>query len=211
MKITKYEHACFTVEEQGKLLIVDPGSFTKNLESPENVVAIVVTHEHPDHFDVTALGALIAHNPNAVVVAHEAITKQLGEALPYKTVTVGETVDFAPFQLEFFGGNHATIYPSIPVIANLGVMINDKIYYPGDSFVLPERPIDTLALPVAAPWLKLSEAIDFATAVTPRIVFPTHDAILSDIGKAMLDRMLPGFIEKAGGSYQRIDSQSIEL
>ena len=27
MKLTKYRHACFTVEKDSKLLIVDPGGF----------------------------------------------------------------------------------------------------------------------------------------------------------------------------------------
>lgn len=213
MKITKYEHACFTVEHEGKLLIVDPGAYTTSLAAPENVVAIVVTHEHADHFDVASLGAIIAHNPDAVIVAHADITRQFGDAtLPYHTVSTGDTYDVAPFHFEFFGGNHATIHPAMPAVANLGVMINDTIFYPGDSFVLPNKPVDTLALPVAAPWLKISEAIDYVMAVKPRLAFPTHDAVLSDIGKSMPDRMIPGFSEKEGTTYKRLNTlASIEI
>lgn len=207
MKITKYEHACFTVEHEGKLLIVDPGSYTTSLAAPENVVAVVVTHEHADHFDVTALGAIIAHNPDAIIVAHSDITRQFGDVtLPSRSVSTGDTYDIAPFHLEFFGGNHATIHPDIPVISNLGVMINDTVFYPGDSFVLPNKPVDTLALPVAAPWMKLSEAIDYVVAIKPRLAFPTHDAVLSDIGKSMPDRMIPRFCEKQETIYKRIDT-----
>lgn len=139
MKLTKYEHACFTIEKDGKLLVVDPGAFTTDLGSPENVVAIVVTHEHQDHFDVNALGALIAHNPNAVIVAHSDITRQLGDTLPTKNVDAGNTVTIEPFSLEFFGGEHAVIHPDFPAVANLGVMIDDSIFYPGDSFVNPKK------------------------------------------------------------------------
>ena len=208
-----YEHACFTVEHEGKLLIVDPGAYTTSLAAPKNVVAIVVTHEHADHFDVAALGAIIAHNPDAVIVAHADITRQFGDAtLPYHTVSTGDTYDVAPFHFEFFGGNHATIHPAMPAVANLGVMINDTIFYPGDSFVLPNKPVDTLALPVAAPWLKISEAIDYVMAVKPRLAFPTHDAVLSDIGKSMPDRMIPGFSEKEGTTYKRLNTlASIEI
>jgi len=204
MRITKYEHACFTVEEDGKLLIVDPGIFTTDLGSPENVVAIVVTHEHPDHFDVNALGALIAHNPGAIIYAHESITKKLGEALPNQAVSTRGRVTVGPFSLEFFGGEHAVIHSSLTVVANLGVMINDTVYYPGDSFTNPDKSVKVLALPVTAPWLKISEVMDYLTIVKPELAFPTHDAVASDFGKQLPDRMLPSFAEGYGGTYQRL-------
>lgn len=204
MKLTKYEHACFTIEKDGKLLVVDPGGWTTNLDSPENLVAIVVTHEHLDHFDPAALGALVAHNPSVVIYAHENITKQFGDTLSHQAVSAGEKVSVAPFRLEFFGGEHAVIHPSMPVVVNLGVMIDDKIYYPGDSFTLPGRPVEVLALPVAAPWLKISEVMDYLATVRPGMAFPTHDAILSDYGKGLADRLLPSFAESYGGSYRRL-------
>lgn len=214
MKLTKYEHACFAVEAEGKLLVVDPGGWTNDLGAPENIVGIVVTHEHGDHFDVAALGALIAHNPEAKIISHQDITRQFGsnhETLPYQTVAAGDTIDVGPFHLEFFGGEHATIHPDIPAIANIGVMINDTVYYPGDSFVQPGKAVNTLALPVAAPWLKISEVIDFVAAVRPRLAFPTHDAILSAAGKSLPDRLIPPFAQKVGTTYQRIDNKTIEI
>ena len=214
MKITKYQHACFTVEHEGKLLVVDPGVYTTDIGAPENVVAIVVTHEHADHFDVAALGALIAHNPDAVIVAHENITRQFGEngeTLPYKTVSAGEKVSIEPFSLVFFGGEHAVIHADIPLVANLGVMINDAIFYPGDSFVNPNTEIAVLALPVGAPWLKIAEVMDYLVALKPRLAFPTHDAVLSEFGKQLPDKMLPMFAEKVGTKYQRIDNAPLEI
>lgn len=204
MLLTKYEHACFTVEKDGKLLVVDPGEWTTDLGSPENVVAIVVTHEHPDHFDPAALGALIAHNPDAVIYAHENITRQFGDTLPHQAVGAGQSINAKPFTLEFFGGQHATIHESYPAVANLGVMVNNVLYYPGDSFTDPNKKVKVLALPVGAPWLKISETMDFATKIKANIVFPTHDAVLSANGKALPDRMIPAFVESNGGTYKRL-------
>lgn len=204
MILTKYEHACFTLEKDGKLLVVDPGEWTTDLKSPENVVAIVVTHEHADHFDPAALGALIAHNPDAMIYAHENITRQFGDPLPHAAVDAGDTVEVGPFKLEFFGGSHAVIHESLPVVANLGVMIDDSVYYPGDSFTKPNKPVKVLALPVTAPWLKISEAIDFTADVKADLVFPTHDVIASDSGKALPDRMIPDFVKRYGGTYRRL-------
>lgn len=210
MKLTNYEHACFTLEKEGKLLVVDPGTYTTDLGALEDVVAIVVTHEHPDHFDPNALGALIAHSPQAVIYGHEHITRQFGDTLPHQAVEVGTTVDVGPFNLQFLGGEHAVIYADYPTIPNLGVLVDGSLYYPGDSFALPDRPIDTLALPVSAPWLKLSESIDFLRAVKPRLAFPTHDAILSATGKQLVDHMLSGVSEQLGIEYLR-PTEPVEL
>lgn len=204
MRLTKYEHACFTLEKDGKLVVVDPGAYTTDLPALENVVAVVVTHEHADHFDVTALGAIVAHSPEAVIYAHADVTRQFGDTLPHQAVAAGQSVTAGPFTLEFLGGDHAVIHPDLPVPANLAVMINDTLYYPGDSFFLPGRPVDTLALPTAAPWMKMSEAFDFLVAVKPRLAFPTHDAISSDAGKNLADTMMPMFAQKIGATYQRL-------
>lgn len=203
MKITKYEHACFVVEDSDQSLVVDPGGFTTDFVAPDNVVGIVITHEHADHLDETHLKAILQKNPGAVIVAHPDVTAQLDglkthDALPNEGFKVGS------FELEFFGGKHAVIFPDTPPISNLGVMINGRIYYPGDSFTLPERPVEILALPVAAPWLKIGETMEFLTAVKPKLAFPTHDAILSDVGKSLPDRMLPSVAQKVGAEYRRL-------
>ena len=205
MKLTKYQHACFTVEDDGKILIVDPGNFTSDFIAPENVVAVVVTHEHPDHFDHEQLAAIIDKNPDAVIVGHEAVVSQI-EVFETKAVRAGDTLTTGPFSLEFFGGEHALIYKTMPVVANLGVMVNDLLYYPGDSFTTPGKPVDTLAVPASAPWMKMSEAMDFLADIKPRFAFPTHDAILSDIGKSLSDRLLGNIATTQSTEYKRLES-----
>lgn len=205
MKLTKYQHACFTVEDDGKVLVVDPGNQTTDFIAPENVVAVVVTHEHPDHFDHEQLAAIIDKNPDAVIVGHEAVVSQI-EVFQTKAVNAGDRLTIGPFSLEFFGGEHAVIHKSIPVAANLGVLINDLIYFPGDSFVNPGKPVDSLAIPANAPWMKMSEAIDFLTEIKPRLAFPTHDAFLSEAGKDLADRLLGSIAVANNTEYQRLES-----
>ncbi len=203
MKITKFEHACFAVEQDGQALIVDPGNFTRDLNIPDNVVAVVITHEHADHLDKDLLQAIVDKNPDAVIVAHSDITVQL-DGLTRRSVVANEGAKIGNFELEFFGGQHAVIFDDMPVIANLGVLINKTVYYPGDSFTVPDQQVDVLALPVTAPWLKVNEVVQFLTAIKPRFAFPTHDAISSDTGKELLDRMLLATAEKIGTTYQRL-------
>jgi len=203
MKLTKFEHACFTVEKDDKIVVVDPGSFTTDFIVPENVCAVIVTHEHTDHFEPAKLQAIIDKNPETKIYAHDTIVKQM-EGLPAVAVAAGETVDVGGFTLEFFGGKHALIHPAIPIVANLGVMIDDAIYYSGDSYTIPNKPVDVLAFPVSAPWLKMSEAMDFLFAVNPRLAFPVHDEILSETGKALADRVVSLLIKDSSIEYQRL-------
>jgi L-ascorbate metabolism protein UlaG (beta-lactamase superfamily) len=205
MKITKYEHSCFTAEKDGQILVVDPGGFTTDFIAPENVVGVVITHEHGDHFDQEQLAAIIDKNPDAVIIGHQAITSKI-EAFNTKTVSAGNKVALGAFDLEFFGGEHALIHVSKSPVANLGVMINELLYFPGDSFTLPMKPVDTLAIPASAPWMKMSEAMDFLVAVNPRFAFPTHDAILSDLGKELSDDWIGGIATRSGTEYKRLEA-----
>ena len=204
MTITKYEHACLLIEEQGKRVVVDPGQFTTTLGHPDNVVALVITHVHGDHLDELQIQELINLNPDMKIFS----TQEVAEALPGMSVTIvraGDKEDVAPFTLEFFGGNHALIHESIPRNQNVGVMVNNTLYYPGDSFVEPEgRSVPVLALPVAAPWMKVGEAIDFLIAIKPRRLFPTHDSVISDIGYGIHDRLLEGAAAKQGSEYTHL-------
>ena len=209
LQLTKYEHACFTVAKDGQLLVVDPGSFTTDFIAPERVVGVVITHDHLDHYDPEIVAAIMDKNPDAMIVAHASITDSI-EVFQSLTVEPGDSLSLGPFELEFFGGEHAPISEGVTLPANLGVMIDDLLYYPGDSFVTPDnRTVDTLALPIAAPWLKVSETIEFLRAVHPRAAFPTHDAILSSSGQALLDRMLAAAATQANISYARISEQTI--
>jgi len=206
MKLTKYEHACFTVEKDEQVLVVDPGAFSTDFMSPENVVGIVITHEHTDHYDHEMIAEIIDKNPDAHIISHEAVTAKI-EAFPTKTVSAGETMTVGPFELQFFGGEHALIHESIPRVANLGVLVDELLYYPGDSLTLPEMPVDVLAIPASAPWLKIGEAIDFLTAVRPRFAFPTHDAILSDSGKQISDTLFGMTAKQHNIEYMRLTKQ----
>jgi hypothetical protein len=119
-------------------------------------------------------------------------------------VEPGHTEQVGPFTLEFFGGNHAVIHPSMPQNQNVGVLVNNTLYYPGDSFSEPGKAVKVLAAPAGGPWMKISEAMDFITAVKPALAFPTHDAVLSDGGQQVNDSMLSHAAEQAGIEYRRI-------
>ena len=70
-------------------------------------------------------------------------------------------------------------------------MLDGDIFHPGDALTVPEDPVATLLLPVSAPWLKLSEMIDYGRVVAPKRGYTIHDALFSSIGLQVLDNFLP--------------------
>jgi len=69
MRVTKQEHACLIIEDSGKTLVVESGSFTTALVGLNNVVAIVIHHEHADHWTDDQLNRILERNPDARIFA----------------------------------------------------------------------------------------------------------------------------------------------
>ncbi|HEX6969927.1 MAG TPA: MBL fold metallo-hydrolase [Micromonosporaceae bacterium] len=188
MRLTKFSHSCVRIEDDGAVLVVDPGTFTERA-ALDGVDAVLITHEHADHLDVDALAEALGKRPSVTVHAHPSVVARL-DALDGVVTAVesGETFTAAGFTVKAYGGWHAEIHPEIPRVPNLGYLINDSIYHPGDSFDVPQGAhVDTLFVPVSAPWLKLAEAVAFVRAIAPRRAFALHDALLSDAGHAVTD------------------------
>lgn len=212
MKVTKYAHACLVLELDGQKLVIDPGGYTPHFGNVHNVVGIVITHVHADHFDPAHIARILADNPDVHVWTTAEVAQQLGNP-PVTIVQGGADAQAGPFAMRFFGDEHASIHDRFPQWQNVGVLVNDALYYPGDSFTVPAgESVQALALPVSAPWLKIGEAIDFVEAVHPAQCFPTHNALLSDIGQASVDDWMQPVCEKAGIRYQLLQpGQSIVL
>jgi L-ascorbate metabolism protein UlaG (beta-lactamase superfamily) len=211
MKLTKFEHACLVAEIDGARLIVDPGVFTLPLADITNVVAIVITHEHADHWTADHLEAITKQSPEARIFAPAGVAAA-ASAFEITTVAEGDIVIVEPFTLAFYGSTHAVIHSSFPDIDNVGVMINDTVFYPGDSFTIPPVPVDTLAVPAGAPWLKIGEVIDYVVAVNPKRSFPTHQMVLSVVGQNMANERIANATTHGGGNPIVLEpGQSIDL
>jgi L-ascorbate metabolism protein UlaG (beta-lactamase superfamily) len=117
-------------------------------------------------------------------------------------VTAGQEFTAAGFGVRAYGGWHAQIHPDIPRVANLGFLIEESVYHPGDSFDVPAAaPVETLFVPISGPWLKLAESVDFVRAVAPRRAYALHDCLLSEIGGKVYDGAL---VRLAGCDYHRL-------
>jgi L-ascorbate metabolism protein UlaG (beta-lactamase superfamily) len=205
MRVTKYEHAALRIEVAGKALLVDPGAFTSPLDDLQNVIGVVITHEHPDHWTADHLERIQKAVPGVPIYGPEGVVKAAG-GFGIIVVHPGDTVALDPFTLRFFGGEHAVIHESIPIVDNVGVLVNDQFYYPGDSYAVPKgHDVALLAAPIGAPWLKIGEAMDFVLAVKPRQAFGTHDMTISQVGRDMGRARLTWATEENGGEFLALD------
>ncbi len=195
MKITKLGHCCLRIETRGKVILTDPGSFTIEAQSKQiGIDCVLYTHEHADHYHLESLKAIIANNPRALIYANSSVSTLLEkENIPHALVKNGDSLWLGEIELSGIGEKHAIIHSSLPEMANTGYMIDGRLWYPGDSFTDPKRPVEILALPVAGPWMKISEAIDYAIALKPKVALPVHDAVRLGTLHAMLGRIFSGF------------------
>lgn len=205
MRLTKLEHAAFVIDDSGSRLYVDPGKFTTPITESAGAVAVVITHRHDDHWTPEQLRRIIDANPGVRVFGPAGVAEAASE-FPVETVAAGDEVEVGPFRLRFFGGEHAQIHSSIPIIDNVGVLVNERLYYAGDSFAVPEGvDVEVLAAPAGAPWMKISEAMDYVMTLAPRRAFPTHEMVLSQAGKALSNARLGWATEQGGGEYVALE------
>jgi L-ascorbate metabolism protein UlaG (beta-lactamase superfamily) len=201
MHLTKLEHAALIIELSGQKLFIDPGSLTTPLTDTAHAVAVVITHEHADHWTPEQLGRILEMSPDAKIYGPPGVAAAVTD-YPVTVVTEGDVIEVEPFTLRFFGAKHAVIHSSIPVVDNVGVLVNDELYYAGDSFTIPEGvEVGTLAVPAGAPWLKISEVIDYVLAVKPKRSFPTHEMVLSRAGKSLSNARIQAATEQGGGEF----------
>jgi L-ascorbate metabolism protein UlaG (beta-lactamase superfamily) len=209
MRIKKFGHACVRVQHDGATVVVDPGIFT-DVEALDGAGAVLITHEHADHYLPDHLRAT-----DAPVFTIAAVAERIREDAPdvAERVTVvapGQEFD-AGLPVRAVGELHAVIHPEFPRFFNSGYVLTAgerKVYHPGDALTEPGEPVDVLCVPVSAPWMRASEAIEFARAVRAPRNLAIHDRVYSEAGLGIVDGHMNAFLPKEGLEYARIPDGS---
>ena len=206
MRITKFGHACVRLEHGGTTLVLDPGGFT-DVGAVAGADAALITHEHPDHYLPDHLRA-----GDAAIFTIEAVAARIREDAPdvAERVTVvapGEAFTVGGLPVRAVGERHAVIHPDLPGFDNSGYVVTlgeTLVYHPGDALTGPGEAVDLLCLPVSAPWLKVSEAIDFARSVGAPRNLAIHDRVYSEAGLGIVDGHLERLLSPSGQAYTRL-------
>jgi L-ascorbate metabolism protein UlaG (beta-lactamase superfamily) len=204
MRLTKFGHSCLLVEDAGARVLLDPGSFSEGFEELEGLTAVCLTHQHVDHLDAERLRRVLDRNPGVRVVSDEGSAGGLGEAgADVEVVHEGDELDLGGLTVAVRGRDHAAVHPDIQPVPNVGYLLGGRLFHPGDALTDPGGPVELLAVPAGAPWLKLADAVDYLRRVGPRVAVPVHEKVLSEVGI----RSHYGQLEQLGGqgSFQVLD------
>jgi L-ascorbate metabolism protein UlaG (beta-lactamase superfamily) len=201
MRLTHLGHACLLAEFGDTTILIDPGTYAGDFDTLTGLDAIVITHQHPDHADPERLPGLVERNPDAVLLAEPQAARLLAEttggAVRPQPLETGDTVPVDGVTLHAVGDLHAVIHPSLDRIDNRGIVLRAEnepvVFHPGDSYDADPGPVDVLAVPLNAPWAKLSETADFVNRIAPRFAVPIHDGLLGDTGRALYLRLVRTF------------------
>ena len=213
MQLTHFGHSCLlagfpTEAGHETTVLFDPGVFSHGFEGITGLSAILITHQHPDHVDVARLPALVDGNPGAALFADPQTAAQLGP--PWQAVNVGDEVAVGHLRIRGGGGVHAVIHPEIPLIDNISYLVSDgdhpaRLMHPGDALFIPREPVDVLALPAAAPWMKIWETIEYLRAVNPQRAIPIHQGIVDPVAHNIFYQR---FAEMGSADFQVLKAEN---
>ena len=212
MELTKHGHACVVLSDDARRLVIDPGGFT-DPAAFDGADAVLITHEHFDHFEPERLRAAMDAAPGLEVWTNASVAAALeGAGSRVHVVGAGDVVTVAGFDVQVHGELHAVIHPEIPPVANIGFLVSGQVFHPGDALTIPDQPVTSLLLPVHAPWSKVSEVIDYVRAVGADQAYAIHDGLLNDTGLGVVGGLLG---ERGPGTptpYSRLSpGDSVEL
>lgn len=205
MELTKHGHACVVLTMGGSRLVIDPGSYTAP-DAADGATSVLITHEHLDHFQAERLLAALENDPALTIWTNPAVAEKLGDHRG-RVRGVGQDDAFAvgDFDVKVFGEWHAVIHPDIPRVRNIGFLVDDVVFHPGDAYTVPGVAIDTLLTPLYSPWSSVTGLVDWVREVRPRQTFSVHDAGLNDIGHAMMNRFLGPTGPGTGATHRQLE------
>ena len=199
MRVTHLGHACLLVEAADRRILIDPGTFS-SFEDQRGLDGILVTHNHPDHFDPQGAAKLIAANPSASVHTDPLTAEKLrGEGLSAIPTKEGEDFTIGDITVSPVGELPAFTPDAMPRIPNIGLVLRaagaPTLFHPGDAYDAEPGQVDVLAHPLNAPWAASRDSIAFVARIAPKAFVPIHDALLSEVGR----KMYAGHIEQFSG------------
>lgn len=176
MKVTKYEQSCLLIEQDGTRILIDPGfPFTNKHKITElgKLDAVFLTHEHPDHFDQKACEKLMATDQAHKIHVNESTDKLLDT--PHKIVVKDkDTIKVGKFEVKVIELPHCLMPDGSEGPQNVGYLINDIFFHPGDGIDLSGLSVKYLALPITGPDVSPKDAFAFAKQVSAEKALAIH-------------------------------------
>jgi len=185
VEITCVGHASLILTFGGKVIHIDPWSAKADYSALPKADAVLITHQHPDHLDTTALKLINQKSTVYVVNA-----KSLETWKPESSIVLsnGQSTDIFGIRIDAvpaYNIKHKrpdTGLPFHPKGEGNGYILtvgDKKIYAAGDTENVPEmkalKNIDVAFLPMNLPYTMTPEMVaDAAKGFKPKILYPYH-------------------------------------
>jgi L-ascorbate metabolism protein UlaG (beta-lactamase superfamily) len=192
VRLHAVHHAAFTLTLNGLTILVDPAP-PQGGAAPADVTAeyralakpqlILLTHDHPDHFNVPILEAVAG---GATIVAPQEVFDKMPADLQAKTKVFAndETATVAGVPIEAVAMYNTTADRLIyhPPGGGNGYILaigGKRIYIAGDTEETPEmralKDIDVVFLPMNPPYtMDIEHAAQAVKDFRPKVVYPYH-------------------------------------
>jgi Predicted Zn-dependent hydrolases of the beta-lactamase fold len=180
LSIQFIKHGSLSISFEGHIIQIDPAGMFADYSKMPKADLILITHEHPDHFDAKAIAAL--EKSGTKIITNASTRKLLGKGIVMKNGDKLKPVSY--LQLEAVPAYNTTVgrekfHPKgrdNGFILTLGGL---RIYIAGDTEDIPEmnqlKNIDIAFLPVNQPYtMTVDQVINAAKVVKPRFFYPYH-------------------------------------
>ncbi len=186
-------HAALVLGWNGKIILVDPApkpgapegsDVTAEYKTMAAPNLILVTHEHPDHFNADILRAVTG--PGAQIVAPQSVVDKLPDELKPKATALsnGGTANLDGIAIEAVPAYNITedrlkFHPKGRDNGYVLTLGDKRVYIAGDTEDTAEmralQAIDVAFLPMNLPYtMTVEQAADAVKAFRPKIVYPYH-------------------------------------
>jgi L-ascorbate metabolism protein UlaG (beta-lactamase superfamily) len=216
MKITKYPQSCILFEYKNKRILIDPGKFVYEQadmkpEDWKNIDILLLTHEHGDHAMPEAI-KIIVENNNPIILTNKPVHDILEkEGIDSEILEPGQRKAIGNIRITGIKSKHGPLPSGDTAPDVIGFLIDDKLYHPGDTVYLKEKPYaDVVCVPVCGTVvMDPGQAARFVSEIKPKLAIPIH------YSNPTYPTATKGFEDEMSGSGIKIkvlkDKKSIEV
>ena len=180
--ITFVGHGTIMMSFGERIIHVDPVTQMADYAKMPKADLILITHEHPDHFDLNAINLI--KTAKTKIVTTETVARQISDAniMKYGDVRTIEGLRIEAVPAYNLVNMRSPGNPFHPRGIGNGYIItfgNKRLYIAGDTENTPEmknlKDIDVAFLPMNLPYTMTPEMVaDAAKALRPKILYPYH-------------------------------------
>jgi L-ascorbate metabolism protein UlaG (beta-lactamase superfamily) len=192
LNINFYGHASLMLDYNGLYIYVDPVTQYAKYESLPKADIILVTHEHGDHFDISAIEKIT--KDGTAVITNQNCANQLKKATAMKN---GQDIQVKNIKIEAVPAYNTTkereqFHPKGRDNGFIVTLGSARVYIAGDTEDIPEmaniKNIDIAFLPANQPYTMTESQIDHAAQlIKPKVLYPYH---LGETNSTSLEKKL---------------------